>query len=91
MLNISSGRISRAQKVVIYGAEGIGKSTLESHFPNPLFIDTEGGTSHMDVRRIEKPEDVLSKDEEVEAKIIDIDPEKQKVSLSIRALLNDDE
>ena len=40
-------------------------------------------------RRIEKPEDVLSKDEEVEAKIIDIDPEKQKVSLSIR--LNDDE
>ena len=41
--------------------------------------------------RIEKPEDVLSKDEEVEAKIIDIDPEKQKVSLSIRALLNDDE
>lgn len=42
-------------------------------------------------RRIEKPEDVLSKDEEVEAKIIDIDSEKQKVSLSIRALLNDDE
>ena len=42
-------------------------------------------------RRIEKPEDVLSKDEEVEAKIIDIDPEKQKVSLSIRALLNDNE
>lgn len=42
-------------------------------------------------RRIEKPEDVLSKDEEVEAKIIDIDPEKQKVSLSIRALLNDDD
>ena len=55
MLNISSGRISRAQKVVIYGAEGIGKSTLASCFPNPLFIDTEGGTSHMDVRRIEKP------------------------------------
>lgn len=56
MLNISSGRISRAQKVVIYGAEGIGKSTLASHFPNPLFIDTEGGSSHMDVRRIEKPD-----------------------------------
>ena len=42
-------------------------------------------------RRIEKPEDVLSKDQEEEAKNIDIDPEKQKVSLSIRALLNDDE
>lgn len=42
-------------------------------------------------RRIEKPEEVLAKDEEVEAKIIDIDPEKKKVSLSIRALLNQHE
>ena len=42
-------------------------------------------------RRIEKPEEVLSKDEEVEAKIIDIDTEKKKVSLSIRALLNQKE
>ena len=41
-------------------------------------------------RRIEKPEEVLTKDEEVEAKIIDIDTEKKKVSLSIRALLNQD-
>ena len=33
MLKISSGIVSRAQKVVIYGAEGIGKSTLASQFP----------------------------------------------------------
>lgn len=56
MLNITKGRIQRAQKVVIYGAEGIGKSSLAAGFPAPLFIDTEGGTSHMDVRRIERPE-----------------------------------
>ena len=55
MLNISNGIIARPQKVVIYGAEGVGKTTLASAFPNPLFIDTEGGTSHMDVRRIAKP------------------------------------
>ena len=42
-------------------------------------------------RRIEKPDEVLSKDEEVEAKIIDIDNEKKKVSLSIRALLKDED
>lgn len=42
-------------------------------------------------RRIEKPEEVLTKDEEVEAKIIDIDMDKKKVSLSIRALLNQKE
>ena len=56
MLNITKGKIDRAQKVVIYGAEGIGKSSLAACFPDPLFIDTEGGTSHMDVRRIERPE-----------------------------------
>lgn len=56
MLNISKGKIKRAQKVVIYGSEGIGKSSLAANFPDPLFIDTEGGTSHMDVRRIEKPQ-----------------------------------
>ena len=54
-LNISSGKISRAVKTVIYGPEGIGKSTLASQFPNPLFLDMEGGTAQMDVRRIEKP------------------------------------
>ena len=52
MLNITKGKIDRAQKVVIYGSEGIGKSSLAAEFPDPLFIDTEGGTAHMDVRRI---------------------------------------
>ena len=38
-------------------------------------------------RRIEKPEDVLSEGQTVEAKITAIDEEKKKISLSIRALL----
>lgn len=42
-------------------------------------------------RRIAKPDEVLQIGEEVEAKIIDIDQEKKKVSLSIRALLNDED
>ena len=54
-MRITSGKVIRPQKVVIYGAEGIGKSTLAAQFPNPLFIDTEGGTAQLDVRRIEKP------------------------------------
>ena len=39
--------------------------------------------------RIEKPEDVLRVDDVVNAKITAIDEEKHKVSLSIRALLNE--
>jgi len=38
-------------------------------------------------RRIEKPEDVLSEGQLVDAKITAIDEEKKKISLSIRALL----
>ncbi|MGN0902407.1 MAG: ATP-binding protein [Succinivibrio sp.] len=52
-LNITRGIIKRPQKVVIYGPEGIGKTSLASQFPNPLLIDTEGGSSHLDVARIE--------------------------------------
>ncbi len=42
-------------KVVLYGPEGIGKSTLAAQFPRPLFIDTEGSTKFMDVPRTERP------------------------------------
>lgn len=56
MLNISSGRIEKPQKVVIYGPEGIGKTTFAAQFPDPVFIDTEGSTYHMDVKRTEKPQ-----------------------------------
>lgn len=55
MFTISKGVISKAQKVVIYGVEGIGKSTIASKFPNPLFIDLEGSTNNMDVTRLPSP------------------------------------
>ncbi len=41
--------------------------------------------------RIAKPQDVLSVGQEVNAKIIQIDEEKKRISLSIRALLSEDE
>ncbi len=42
-------------------------------------------------RRIGKPEDVLSEGQEVDVKIIDVDAENKRISLSIRALLTGDE
>lgn len=50
-MNIKTGAIPSAQKVVVYGPEGIGKTTFAAEFPDPLFIDTEGGTKHLDVKR----------------------------------------
>ncbi len=55
MAKITRGKVKKAKRVVIYGAEGIGKSTLASHFPNPVFIDTEGSTNELDVARFDKP------------------------------------
>lgn len=52
MERVKRGTIQRPQKVVIYGVEGIGKSTFASHFPNPLFLDLEAGTAQLDVARI---------------------------------------
>lgn len=54
-MEITRGVIPTAKKVVIYGPEGIGKSTLASRFPKPVYIDTEGSTSHMDVARFPAP------------------------------------
>lgn len=54
-MQITRGKRARAQKVVIYGPEGIGKSSFAAQFPEPLFIDTEGSTDNMDVARLDKP------------------------------------
>lgn len=54
-MQISRGKIQRAQKAIVFGPEGIGKSTFAAQFPNPVFIDTEGSTYHMDVARTPEP------------------------------------
>ena len=52
MLNIITGVEKTPIKICIYGAEGVGKTSLAANMPEPLFIDTEGGTSRLNVRRI---------------------------------------
>ena len=54
-MQIIKGKIPGAKKTVVYGPEGIGKSTFASRFPDPLFIDTEGSTKDMDVSRTPAP------------------------------------
>jgi len=55
-MTIIKGHMNAALKVVVYGTEGIGKTTFASKFPRPIFIDTEGGTVRYDVERFEQPE-----------------------------------
>lgn len=58
-MKIAKGKKASPAKVVIYGHEGVGKSTLASKFPSPLFLDIECSTSRMDVSRIDEPCDSL--------------------------------
>jgi hypothetical protein len=54
-MEIIRGKIPKAQKILLYGTEGIGKTTFASNMPDPLFIDTECGTAHLDAARLPAP------------------------------------
>ena len=42
-------------KAVLYGQEGVGKSSLAANIPGIVFIDCEGSTTKMNVRRLPSP------------------------------------
>ncbi len=52
-MNITRGKRHTARKVLLYGPEGIGKTSLARQFPRPLFLDTERGTGEYEVDRVE--------------------------------------
>jgi hypothetical protein len=56
LANVSKGKKQRPFRVVVYGPEGIGKSSFGAGAPAPIFIPVEDGTDHLDVERFPKPE-----------------------------------
>lgn len=65
-MQVISGKIQKAKKVVLYGPEGIGKSSLAAQFPSPIFIDTEGSTTELIVDRLKKPSSWTELNQQVE-------------------------
>jgi len=47
-INIQKGKKSKPSRIAMYAVEGIGKTTLAATFPNPLFLDTEGGSDYVE-------------------------------------------
>lgn len=47
-INIQKGKKSKPSRIALYAVEGIGKTTLAATFPNPLFLDTEGGSDYVE-------------------------------------------
>lgn len=48
---VSSGRIKQPIFALLYGVDGIGKSTFAAGAPDPIFIGPENGTANLDVTR----------------------------------------
>jgi GTPase SAR1 family protein len=55
---ITRGKQSIPWFVILYGSPGVGKTTLASRAPDPVFLDLEDGTALLDVARI-KPETTI--------------------------------
>ena len=53
---VTSGKIDAPQKIVLYGAGGIGKSTVAALAPGAVILDIEAGTRDLDAERIENIE-----------------------------------
>lgn len=64
---LTCGVVERPLRVVVYGPEGIGKSTLGASAPGAVIIDTEGGTDQLPVARLPKPTSWLVLLDEVRA------------------------
>lgn len=50
------GRVSQPRRVVVFGPEGVGKTTFAAGAPSPIFLGAEDGTAQLDVTRFAVPE-----------------------------------
>lgn len=48
MTQVQRGRMAKPPRILVYGTEGIGKSTFGSQAPKPIFVQTEDGLDELD-------------------------------------------
>lgn len=51
LASITTGRQHVPRRILVYGVQGVGKSTYASQAPHPVFIPTEDGVSNIDCAR----------------------------------------
>ena len=49
--NIQSGRENKPPRIMIYGSEGVGKSTFGASAPNAIFVQTEDGLGEINCKK----------------------------------------
>lgn len=55
MSAVSRGKRARPVCALVYGVEGVGKSSFAADAPKPIFVGAEDGTSELDVERMPEP------------------------------------
>lgn len=80
---ITSGRERRPRRVMLYGTQGIGKSTWAAQAPKPIFLPTEDGLGEIDCEKFPKAKTF----EEVMGRLAELYTEKHPYrSLSVDSL-----
>lgn len=68
LAQVTKGKIIKPHLILIYGPDGVGKSTFGANAPDTIFMGPESGTNHLDVSRLPVPQtfnDVLADLEEL--------------------------
>lgn len=56
LTNVVTGRQREPWRVLLFGVEGIGKSSFGASMPKPIFVDPETGSGQLDVARFPPPQ-----------------------------------
>jgi len=54
--HIVTGRLKETWRLLLFGVEGIGKTSFGAAMPKPIFIDAESGSGQLDVARFPTPQ-----------------------------------
>ena len=46
--SIRKGKVIKPPRVLVYGTEGVGKSTFAASAPSPIFVPTEDGQDQIE-------------------------------------------
>jgi hypothetical protein len=52
LANVVRGRLEKPMRIVIFGGDGVGKSTFAARAPAPIFVGAEDGTATLDIERM---------------------------------------
>lgn len=101
-LNLGQGKVSLGLRQILpdpwaeveekYHVGDVIKGTVSRLVPFGAFVQVDGGiegiipNSELAVKRVSKPEDVVSVGQEVEVKVVDVRPDERRMTLSLRQL-----